>query len=148
MGASAGGHMSQLLRLLEVSESWPQKPSFYVTTMNILAGKLAGKGKFYVIGECNRRHPLKAVMVLFRSLRVVITERPDVVITTGAMPLAILCLCAKIFGAKVIWVDSVANIKRFSLSGRLIRPVADLFLTQWSELAEQYDNVEYAGTIV
>jgi len=78
----------------------------------------------------------------------VIKERPDVVITTGSLPLAITCLCAKLFGAKIAWIDSIANIERFSLSGQMIRPFADLFLTQWAQLAEKYTDVEYAGALV
>jgi hypothetical protein len=148
VGASAGGHMNELLRLLEVSQNWPEPPSFYVTTMEELANKLREKGPTYVIGECNRQHPLKAIIVLAKSLKIVIKERPSVVITTGSLPLAILCLSAKLMGTKIVWIDSIANIERFSLSGRVIRPFADLFLTQWPELAEKYSNVEYAGAII
>jgi len=35
-----------------------------------------------------------------------------------------------------------------SLSGRMVRHIADLSLVQWSELAEQYKNVEYAGAVI
>ncbi|KPL20678.1 MAG: hypothetical protein AMJ75_11415 [Phycisphaerae bacterium SM1_79] len=148
VGASAGGHMNELLRLLEVSQDWPEPPSFYVTTMEELAGKLRQRGPVYVIGECNRQHPLKAFGVLIRSLKVAIRGRPDVVITTGSLPLAIVCLCARLTGAKITWIDSIANIERFSLSGRMMRHFADLFLTQWPELAERYPNVEYVGAII
>lgn len=148
VGASAGGHMNELLKLLEASGSWPQSPAFYVTTLEALAEKVAQLGPVYIIGECNRQHPLKALGVLMRSLRVVLKERPDVVITTGSLPLAMVCLSAKLFGAKIVWIDSIANIERFSLSGRMMLPFADLFLTQWPELAQRHKNVEYAGAIV
>jgi hypothetical protein len=147
-GASAGGHMNQLLKLLEMSQTWPQPPAFYVTTLDELSGKFRQKGPVYVIGECNRQHPLKMLGVLIRSLKIVIKEQPNVVITTGSLPLAILCLSAKLLGAKIVWIDSIANIERFSLSGRMIRPFADLFLTQWPELAQNHKNIEYAGAIV
>ena len=140
--------MTQLLKLLEMSGSWPQSPSFYVTTMEELAEKLAPLGPVYVVGECNRHHPLRALGVLVRSLKVVIRERPDVVITTGSLPLAIVCFLAKLFGAKILWIDSVANVAQLSMSGRMVRHFADLFLTQWPELAAEYPDVEYAGAIV
>jgi UDP-N-acetylglucosamine:LPS N-acetylglucosamine transferase len=148
VGASAGGHMNQLLKLLEASENWPQSPSFYVTTLEALAEKLAQKGPVYVIGECNRLHPLKALQVFIRSLKIVMKERPDVVITTGSLPLAIVCLSAKLFGAKIVWIDSIANVERLSMSGQFTRHFADLLLTQWPELAGKYKNIEYAGAIV
>lgn len=148
VGASSGGHMNELLRLLERSNSWPHQPSFYVTTLETMAGKLRQKGKVYIIGECNRQIPIKIFGVLARSLKIILKERPDVVITTGSLPLAIVCLSAKLFGAKIVWIDSIANIDRFSVSGRMMLPFANLFLTQWPELAEKYDNVEYAGTLI
>lgn len=140
--------MNQLLKLLESSGNWPQLPSFYITTMEELTEKLAQRGPVYIIGECNRRQPLTALGVLIRSLKVVTKERPDIVITTGSLPLAIVCLCAKLFGAKIVWIDSIANVERLSMSGRAVRHFADLFLTQWPELTQEYRNVEYAGTIV
>jgi hypothetical protein len=147
-GASAGGNMNQLLRLLEHAERWPSLPAFYITTMPELAAKLEKKGRVYVVGECNRHHPLKALMILFKGFKIVFKERPDVIITTGSMPIAMVCIVSKLFSTKVVWIDSIANTERFSVSGRLMRHVADLFLTQWPKLAEKYSNVEYAGAII
>lgn len=140
--------MNQLLRLLDASGSWPQSPSIYVTTLETLTEKLAQRGTVYIIGECNRHHPLKALGVLMRSLKVVIKERPDVVITTGSLPLAMVCFFAKISGARIVWIDSIANIKRLSMSGQIVRHFADLCLTQWIELSHKYKNVEYVGALV
>lgn len=148
VGASAGGHMNQLMQLLKVSGNWPKQPDFYITTMDEVAKKLEEKGPVYVVGECNRQHPLKAIAVFARCMRIIAKERPDVVITTGSLPLAFACLCARLYGAKIVWIDSIANIERFSMSGRLMRHFAHLFLTQWPDLAKKYNNVEYAGAIV
>jgi len=147
-GASAGGHMNQLLRLLENSQDWPCQPSFYVTTMEALAEKLREKGPAYVIGECNRNHPLKSLVVFFRAFVLISKERPDVVVTTGSLPLALVCLWGKVFGARIVWIDSVANVECLSVSGRMTRYFADLFLTQWPDIAEGYKNVECVGAIV
>lgn len=140
--------MNELLELLEHSGNWPQAHSFFVTTLHTLAKKLEQRGRVYVVGECNRQHVLQSFAVIIRSLRIMIAEHPDAVITTGSLPLALACLCAKLVGAKIVWIDSIANIERFSLSGRMIQPFADLFLTQWPELAQRYRNVEYAGSII
>jgi len=147
-GASSGGHMNQLLKLLEHTASWPQQPAFYVTTLDELTPLLSERGLVYVVGECNRRHPLRALRTFFRCSRIAIKERPDVVITTGSMPLALFCLTAKMFSTKIVWIDSVANIERFSMSGRLVRHFADLFLTQWPELAKNDSKAEYVGAIL
>ena len=140
--------MNQLLNLLDASGDWPQRPSFYITTLHQLAEKLETLGPTYVIGECNRLHPLTTARILLRSFNIVIKERPDVVITTGSLPLALVCLSAKLLGAKIIWIDSIANVEKLSMSGAMVRHFADMFITQWPELAKKYNNTEYVGTLL
>lgn len=145
LAASAGGHLTQLLRL---ESAWSGHNTFFVTTSNVVLKKLQQCGKAYVVGECNRQHPLKVLLVLIHCIRIILKERPDVVISTGAAVGCIMCFLGKITGAKIIWVDSITNVDRLSLSGRLVRYIADLFLAQWQQLAGQYKNIEYAGKII
>lgn len=147
-GASAGGHMNQLLRLLAETGDWPAKPSVYVTTLPAVARPLAERGRVHVIGECDRNHPFKAFGVLARAARFALRERPDVVITTGSLPLAMVCAACKLLGARIVWIDSIANARRLSMSGRFVRTFADLFLVQWPELAKRYPGATYAGAII
>jgi hypothetical protein len=148
VGASAGGHLNQLIRLLESAADWPFRPSFCVTTMDELAPQLRQYAPTHVLGECNRQHPLLAVRVLLKAIRLVATERPDVVVTTGALPLAMLCFAAKLTGSRVVWIDSIANTERLSMSGFFVHLFADLVVVQWPELASKYRNAVYAGTIL
>ena len=145
LAASAGGHISQLLKL---AECWNGYETFCVTTTEVVRNKLRKSGEVYVVGECNRQHPIRVIMVLLRCLRIVFRERPDVVISTGAAAGCMLCFLGKMFSAKVVWIDSITNVKRISLSGRMVRYVADLFLVQWPDLAGRYQQVEFVGTVV
>lgn len=101
-----------------------------------------------MVGECNRRHPFRLLGVFIRCLVIVLRERPDIVISTGAAPGCLMCFLGKLSGAKVVWLDSITNVEQLSLSGRLIRPFADLFLVQWPDLARRYSNVEYVGAVI
>ena len=143
--ASAGGHLTQLLKL---SESWQGYKTFCVTTSEVYRERLQEYGKAYTVGECNREHPLRFILVLIRCIKVMSRERPDVVISTGAAVGCILCFLGKLSGAKIVWLDSITNVERISLSGKMVRYIADLCLVQWPELAEQYSNVEYVGTVI
>lgn len=145
LAGSSGGHTSQLLKL---SDSWHGCDIFSITTTEVVREKLRKYGKVYVIGECNRQHPLHVAKVLLRAARIVLIEKFDVVISAGAAVGCIVCFLAKLTGAKVVWVDSITNVNRISLSGRLVRYIADLFLVQWPELTDKYKNVEYAGTVI
>lgn len=150
VGASAGGHSTELLILLNAARGiWPVEPSVYITTMHIAAEGFARHGKpVHVIGECDRSKPLQVIAVLFRTLWLAIQERPDAVVTTGSMPLAMFCVWAKLLGAKIVWIDSVAQVDEMSVSGRLMQRVADLCLVQWPDVAARNANVEYAGEVL
>jgi UDP-N-acetylglucosamine:LPS N-acetylglucosamine transferase len=145
LAASAGGHISQLLKL---AACWNGYETFCVTTTEVVRNKLNKLGEVYVVGECNRQHPMRVIAVLLRCLRIVLRERPDVVISTGAAAGCMLCFLSKMIGAKVVWIDSITNVERISLSGRMVRYIADLFLVQWPELAGRYKKVEFVGTVV
>jgi UDP-N-acetylglucosamine:LPS N-acetylglucosamine transferase len=145
LAASAGGHMSQLLKL---SESWNEFNTFYITTTGVVSEKLSQHGEVHIIGECNHKQPLRALKVFCRCIQVMLSEKPDVVISTGAAGGCMACFLGKLLGAKVVWVDSITNIENLSLSGRMVRHIADLFLTQWPQFAERYENVDYVGTLI
>jgi len=70
------------------------------------------------------------------------------VISTGAAAGCMVCFLSKMLGARIVWIDSITNVYRLSLSGRLVRYIADLFLVQWPELAEKYRKVEYVGAVI
>lgn len=145
LAASGGGHLTELLTL---SDSWKGHEIFYLTTVPVVQRHLQELGNVYVVGECNRQHPVRAIKVLLRCIRVIFKEKPHVLISTGAAPGCMACFLGKLLGAKVVWIDSITNIEQISLSGRMVRYVADLFLIQWPGLGEQYDNVEYVGAVI
>ena len=145
LAASAGGHLTQLLKL---SGCWNDNEVFCVSTLKSAVKKIQKFGRYYIIGECNREHPWQVLKVLKNCLGIILKEKPDVIISTGAGPACLLCIVGKLLRAKIIWIDRIANVERLSLSGRIIRPFANLILTQWPEVAKQYKSVYYAGNLL
>jgi UDP-N-acetylglucosamine:LPS N-acetylglucosamine transferase len=145
LAASAGGHLTQLLK---TAKSWKGYETFFVTTSQAVSSRLEQYGQVYVVGECNRNQPLRLIQVFFRCLGVVSRQRPDVVISTGAAPGLLVCFLAKTRGAKVIWLDSITNVEKLSLSGRIATHFADLVMTQWPELATADGRVRHVGCVV
>ncbi len=143
--ASAGGHLSQLLKIVQAVNGYQ---AFVVTTSEAVRENLTRFGQVHVVGECNRQHGLRVVRVVLTCWRILHRERPDVILSTGAAPGCVCCFLGKLMGAKIIWVDSITNVGRLSLSGWLVRYIADLFIVQWAELAQKYRGTEYVGTIV
>ena len=69
--------------------------------------------------------------------------------TTGAAPGLTALFVSKIFQrrSRTVWIDSIANTKRLSMSGRLAWLVADAWLTQWEHLA-QPRGPQYWGAVL
>ena len=145
LAASAGGHLSQLLKL---ADCWKDYETFCITTTEIVAREIYKHGRTYVVGECNRQHPLRVISVFILCTGIILRQRPDVVISTGAAAGCIASFLAKLMGARVVWMDSITNVERISLSGRMVRHIADLFLVQWPDLVKQYKKVEYIGAVI
>ena len=128
---------------------WPQRPSVYVTTSNVRADKFRKQDmRVYVVREADRRTPISAAIATVQTFRVIWRERPDAIVTTGAMPMAIMCGWGRLFGAKIAWVDCLSQVDTLSLSGRVMRGLAHLTLTQWPEVATRFRKVEYAGEVL
>jgi len=129
--ASGGGHWVQLLRLRPAFEGCD------VTYATVRDGYRAdvGKANFRLIRDGNRWNKIAVLRSAAGILWLVLTLRPDVVISTGAAPGFFGVRFGKWMGAKVIWVDSVANAEELSMSGQKAGAFVDLWLTQWPHLA-------------
>jgi UDP-N-acetylglucosamine:LPS N-acetylglucosamine transferase len=139
--------MNQMLKL---EGAWRLHDFFFVTTNELVAGDLRARygAPVYVVVEANRESPAKILKMLFQCARIIMKERPAAVLSTGAAPGCLLAYLGRLTGARVAWVDSIANVEKLSFSGRLVRPIADLFLTQWPELARAAGGVEYSGEMM
>lgn len=141
--SSGGGHWVQLLRL---------RPAFAdsdVTFVTVNPGNRrdVGDAKFRLIPDSNRWNKIALVRSLFGAFWLLLTIRPDVVITTGAAPGYFMIRLGKFFGARTVWLDSVANAEELSLSGQKAGKHVDLWLTQWSHLA-QPQGPQYRGSVL
>ena len=74
-------------------------------------------------------------------------EKPDVVITTGALVSYPFCLLEKARGGKVIYIESFARVTEPSLTGKLVHKHADLFLVQWEDMLDYFPDAVLGGGI-
>ena len=150
VGASAGGHANDLDTLLtRAPQAWPVTPEVYVTTARVRQRELEGRGlRVYVLPEADRRMPWRALQGVWQSWRLVHKERPTALVTTGAMPMVFLTIWARLYGARVAWIDCISQTEVLSLSGHLVKRWCDVTLTQWPEVADRTPGVEYAGEVM
>jgi UDP-N-acetylglucosamine:LPS N-acetylglucosamine transferase len=141
--ASSGGHWAQLLRLRSAFEG---HEAVFVTTQSDSRGDVASH-RFHCIPDANRNSKLRMVLLMLRTFLVVLRERPDVVVSTGAAPGYFALRFGRLFGARTLWLESIANAEELSLSTKLVRPYADLLLTQWPHLARP-EGPHYRGSVL
>ena len=96
-------------------------------------------------------HPTnRNIRNLLRNTRLAWTlvrrERPRVVISTGAGVAVPFLWVGRIYGARVIYVESFARTTGLSLTGRLVRPVVHRLFVQWPEAAGDR-KAEFVGSI-
>lgn len=141
--ASGGGHWVQLLRLAAAFEGC----DLAYVTVNEGYREQAGASRFYVVNNATRWDRIALVILAIRIAWIVLRERPDVIISTGAAPGYFGLLIGRWIGCRTVWVDSVANAEKLSLSGEKIGRHADLWLTQWPHLAKPQGPF-YAGAVL
>ena len=141
--ASGGGHWVQLLRL---QEAWQDQDVAYVTVQPSYQSQVPGK-RFYCVKDATRWDRGGLLKMVAQVAWVVLRERPDVVITSGAAPGFVALRLGKLLGARTVWLDSIANVEALSLSGQRVSQFADLQLTQWPHL-EAPDGPSFRGAVL
>lgn len=146
MVASSGGHWEELMCLKDITKDFD---AFFVTE----EGGQADDSKFENIvrvPQINRhekgflRHFLKLVLTASKIIK---KEKPDVIITTGALICVPFCYIAKLKRKKIVYIESFARVHEKSLSGKLVHPIADKFLVQWEPLLKLYPKAEFFGGV-
>jgi UDP-N-acetylglucosamine:LPS N-acetylglucosamine transferase len=141
--SSGGGHWVQLLRLMPAFSNCDVT---FVTVGEAYHSQVPHH-EFYVVNDATRWNKFGLIKMSAILARIIFKIKPDIVVSTGAAPGYVALRLGRLFGARTIWIDSIANVERLSLSGQKIGPYADLWLTQWPHLARE-SGPHYAGAVI
>jgi beta-1,4-N-acetylglucosaminyltransferase len=143
---SAGGHLTQMLRLMPAFEG----RDYFFVTFKAESSRHLERAYFLEYKEGYIRERLTWLKTIFTALRILAKERPNVVISTGGGEIAVpFCYAGKLLGAKVILIETLTRVTTRSAAGRLVYPIADLFLVQWESLLEKYGRkAQYWGKVI
>lgn len=148
LAASGGGHVRQLLDLAPV---WSAYDYFFLTEETALGASLADAHRTYFIphvavGQARLGAPVKMVVNALRSIfisaGIILRERPDVVISTGAGAVFFAVAWARLFGARTVVVESFARFDRPSIFSRVAAPLAHDVIVQSKALAAYYPKAK------
>ena len=123
--ASSGGHFEQISMLRPLMNKYE---------------------KMYYVHQVNRKEvsfPFWMVVNAVKSIIIFLQEKPDIVITTGVLAMIPLCLIAKLFGKKLIYIESFAKVSSPTETGRFLYKFADRFYVQWKPMLQFYPKAIY-----
>lgn len=148
--SSTGGHLSELLQLKPMFKNYDYHLITEKTKSNEnLKKEHANKVNYLLYGTKDKffTYPFKLIINSFKSLYFYIKIRPKYIVTTGAHTAGPMCCIGKIFGSKIIFIESFANSSTKTITGKLIYNFADLFIVQWESMLELYPKAIYKGGI-
>jgi UDP-N-acetylglucosamine:LPS N-acetylglucosamine transferase len=129
--SSGGGHWVQLLRL---------RPAFdgaevHYATVDASSAVMVAPAPCYIYPDANKETKLLLILAALRLLVIVLQVRPDVVISTGAAGGYLAIRFARLIGARTIFIDSIANARKLSVTAQMCKGVADHVMSQWPAVA-------------
>ena len=140
---SAGGHFKDILKL----EAFYKKHNyFFVMFYKEGIRNFIKKEPVYLVMN-PERNPLRFLFHFVQIVKIFLKEKPDFIISTGAGVAVGMCYLGRIFGKKVIFIEDWCNISKPSLTGRLIYPIASLFIIQHKKMLRYYPEAIYGGSL-
>ncbi len=148
--ASTGGHLHELMQLSPMFKKYDYHIITEKTKSNLkLKDTYQDKISYLIYGTKDHKvsYPFKLLYNCFKSLYFYIKYHPDYIITTGTHTAGPICCLGKIFGSKVIYIETFANIHTKTITGKLLYKVADHFIVQWPSMKKLYPKSIDGGWI-
>ncbi len=143
--ASLGGH----LELLEAVARGlgPSVPSRWVSVSGPRCDALAAEGAKVDVLEPLDRHQL-SVRSLVSGVLLAIQRRPRFVVTSGAGVVVPFCAVARLLGARVLFVETMARVTSGSIAGRIVGRFSEKVLVQWPEMKSVYPTATVCAPLL
>lgn len=148
--SSTGGHLNELLQLKPMFTNYnyniiTEKDNFTLSLQNEYKDKIyylpyGTRSKFF-------SYIFKYLSICLKSLYLYFKLKPKYIITTGTHTAVPICYIGKLFGTKVIFIETFANMNSKTLTGKLIYPISNLFIVQWESMLKLYPKAKFGGSI-
>ena len=148
--SSTGGHLEELLQLSPIFKKYDYHIVTEKTKSNeYLANVYSGRIDFLVYGTKFHifSYPFKLLYNCFKSLILYLKYAPDYIITTGTHTAGPMCCIGKIFGSKIVYIETFANMVTKTSTGKIIYHFSDKFIVQWKSMKNLYPKSEFGGWI-
>jgi len=134
---SHGGHLTEITYLLT---NINYDDAFLITYDHPRTRNL--KIKKYLLPNFGE-NPLKLLKYLPFIAKILIKEKPDVIISNGAEIAIPLFYLAKILSIKTVFIECYTRVNQPTITGKLVYPISDGFLVLWEEMLPKYGKKAY-----
>lgn len=145
---SVGGHLTQMLQMKKIFNEYDY---VLITEKTDVTKEMKDKYniEYLVYGSRNYlfSYIFKFSFNIIKSLFLFIKYRPKTIITTGTHTAVPMCYIGKLFRRKIIYIESFAKRTSPTLSGKMVYPIADIFIVQWESMLSIYPKAKYFGPI-
>jgi UDP-N-acetylglucosamine:LPS N-acetylglucosamine transferase len=141
---SSGGHLTQLHQL---KPFWEKHDRFWVTFKLPDSESLLEHEDVVWAHYPTTRNVRNAVRNFGLALRVLSRRRPDLLVSDGAGVAFPFFLVARLLRIKTVYIEVYDRIDSPTLTGRLCRPLTNLFLVQWEEQKRFYPRAQVIGRL-
>lgn len=147
--SSTGGHLSEMMKLNSMFNDYDYSIITENTKSN-LELKNKYKNVYYLLYGTKSHifsYLYKFPLNILKSIYLYFKLTPEYIITTGAHTAVPMCYIGWLFGSKIIYIETFANIHTKTITGRLIYPIAYKFIVQWEGMLKLYPNAIFGGWI-
>ena len=141
---SSGGHLTHLYLL---KPYWEEKERFWVTFGKEDAKSILEDEKMYECYFPTNRNIKNLIKNTFLAIKIIMKEKPKLIISSGAGVAVPFFYIGKIFGTKTIFIEVFDRIDKPTITGKLVYPVSDIFIVQWEEMKKVYPKAINLGGI-
>lgn len=141
---TSGGHFATMSGL---KSFWSLHDRVWATDLKTDTEVLKGEERVHWMPYQGPRNLLKFVLNIPLTFNIILRERPDFIISTGASVAVNFAFIAKILGIRFAYVESISRSKKLSLSGQLVYLVGDEFYVQWPDLCRKYPKAIFRGYV-
>lgn len=142
--SSSGGHLAHLYMLRPF---WQEHERFWVTFDKEDARSLLSEEKMYPCHYPTNRS-LKALIINTKlAWKLLRSEQPDLIISSGAAVAVPFFVLGKMFGAKTIYIEVFDRIDQPTMTGKLVYPFTDKFIVEWEEMKNVYAKAVNLGSV-
>jgi len=141
---SSGGHLTHLIQL---KEWWRDKERFWVTFDKEDSRSMLKDEKKYWCYFPTNRNVKNLIKNTFLAMKILIKEKPDLIVSSGAAPAIPFFYIGKLLGSKVVYIEVYDRIDKPTITGKIVYPISDLFILQWEEQKKFYPKGKILGEL-